>query len=317
MRSLSIFNSTIQIPDDSFNFLNYCTANGFETVTFIHSESNYAIAALRTLVDRVVRKPIIPIPFKDFLHAGFPVLPNSLPLIVSDDNVIESTRLSLAKLNRSDAIVCHIGSEQSCLDQYTTYLFPTNFVDVSSPDYLLGHFIFQFVGLLHLLECNDLISFIISSYPQMIDLIKKRSLSFITELSTVINERQHLLIIARCQEESFAKMLEYVLNATTNVMCSAIGGGELKHGPLALIDEHMPVLVLASNSENHLQPKLSNMTHQLTARKGLIGIIHTDVNEDLGRNAWLTLKIPSINPILQPLLLIPVALQLIEFTHNE
>ena len=42
--------------------------------------------------------------------------------------------------------------------------------------------------------------------------------------------------------------------------------GELKHGPLALIDEHLPVIFIMT--QDSLYPKVQNALAQVTARKG-------------------------------------------------
>src|SRR5690606_21579249 len=78
-------------------------------------------------------------------------------------------------------------------------------------------------------------------------------------------EKQHALFLGRGAMWSVAMEGALKLKEISYIHAEAYAAGELKHGPLALIDEEMPVIVVAPNSE--LLDKLqSNM--QVVARGG-------------------------------------------------
>ena len=86
--------------------------------------------------------------------------------------------------------------------------------------------------------------------------------------------------------------------------------GEMKHGPIALIDENMPVVVLA-NTSDVLEKVLSNM-QEVRARSGrLIAVTETD-NHQAQDLADLVIPVPACPPLLAPILL-TIPLQLLAY----
>jgi glucosamine--fructose-6-phosphate aminotransferase (isomerizing) len=86
--------------------------------------------------------------------------------------------------------------------------------------------------------------------------------------------------------------------------------GEMKHGPIALIDEKMPVVVLANNNKV-LEKVLSNM-QEVRARAGrLIAVTETDNALALNMSD-AALTVPACSPLLAPVVL-TVPLQLLAY----
>jgi glucosamine--fructose-6-phosphate aminotransferase (isomerizing) len=86
--------------------------------------------------------------------------------------------------------------------------------------------------------------------------------------------------------------------------------GEMKHGPIALIDEKMPVVVLANRNEV-LEKVLSNM-QEVRARSGKL-IVVTEADNALALNmSDAALTVPACPPLLAPVLL-TVPLQLLAY----
>jgi len=86
--------------------------------------------------------------------------------------------------------------------------------------------------------------------------------------------------------------------------------GEMKHGPIALIDENMPVVVLAPRSESY-EKTVSNM-EEVIARGGRVIALCTVGDEELEKKAETTIRIPSCTDDLAPVLL-AVPLQLLAY----
>jgi glucosamine--fructose-6-phosphate aminotransferase (isomerizing) len=85
---------------------------------------------------------------------------------------------------------------------------------------------------------------------------------------------------------------------------------EMKHGPIALIDERMPVVFLATRDAG-LDKVLSNMA-EVRARSGRILAIVTKGDEDVVRDAEKVYSIPPCHPLIAPLLSV-VPLQLLAY----
>ena len=83
--------------------------------------------------------------------------------------------------------------------------------------------------------------------------------------------------------------------------------GEMKHGPLALIEEGLPVIVIAPK-DRFFEKTLSN-TQEVIARGGKILFITDHKKELLNENIRFGVRLPSIGYLLSPILLtIPVQL---------
>ena len=86
--------------------------------------------------------------------------------------------------------------------------------------------------------------------------------------------------------------------------------GEMKHGPLALIEEGLPVIILAPK-DKYFQKTLSNM-QEVIARGGKILFITDNKKESLNENIRFGLRVPHLDSLLSPFLL-TVPLQLLSY----
>ena len=85
---------------------------------------------------------------------------------------------------------------------------------------------------------------------------------------------------------------------------------EMKHGPLALIDENMPVIFLAP-SKGHYEKVVSN-AQEIKARKGKIIAVVTENDTQMSSLADHTLEIPEVDEIFSPILSV-IPLQLLSY----
>ncbi len=85
---------------------------------------------------------------------------------------------------------------------------------------------------------------------------------------------------------------------------------EMKHGPIALIDENMPVFVLAVKDASH--EKIISNIQEVKARNGKVVAIVTRGDQTIGKMADQVIEIPECHPALAPLLAV-VPLQIISY----
>ncbi len=85
---------------------------------------------------------------------------------------------------------------------------------------------------------------------------------------------------------------------------------EMKHGPIALIDEHMPVVVVATR-ENSYDKIVSNI-QEVKARKGKVIAVVTEGDQVIGRMADYVLEVPEAATVFAPVLAV-VPLQLLSY----
>ncbi len=87
---------------------------------------------------------------------------------------------------------------------------------------------------------------------------------------------------------------------------------EMKHGPIALIDRQMPVVVIATDTEDVIYQKVISNIEEVRARGGNIIVIATQGNKDIRNLATEVIYVPKTNGFLTPLLNV-IPLQLLAY----
>jgi len=85
---------------------------------------------------------------------------------------------------------------------------------------------------------------------------------------------------------------------------------EMKHGPIALIDENMPAVFVAP--KDHVYSKVLSSMQEVRARGGRIIAVTSEGNGDLGRLVDHQLRVPASDPLLSPALTV-IPLQLLAY----
>lgn len=88
----------------------------------------------------------------------------------------------------------------------------------------------------------------------------------IERVSQYFANKQHALFLGRGEQYPIALEGALKLKEISYIHAEAYPSGELKHGPLALVDEEMPVIAVAPNNE--LLEKLKSNLHEVSARGG-------------------------------------------------
>jgi glucosamine--fructose-6-phosphate aminotransferase (isomerizing) len=94
------------------------------------------------------------------------------------------------------------------------------------------------------------------------------------------------------------------------VPCEAYPAGEMKHGPIAMIDKGTPVIFLAPNDQ-HRDKAISNMK-EVQARGAFLVVIHTEGDDEIAGLADVSIPIPAVPEVLSPLLTV-LPLQLLAY----
>ena len=111
---------------------------------------------------------------------------------------------------------------------------------------------------------------------------------------------------------NYPNALEGALKLKEISYIHAVGhpAGELKHGPIALINEDVPVVCIATNSS--IYPKIVSTIQEIRARGGVVIAIATEGNTEIQEYAQEVLYIPDIAAELSPLL-VAIPLQLLAY----
>ncbi|XP_024516322.1 glutamine--fructose-6-phosphate aminotransferase [isomerizing] 2 isoform X1 [Selaginella moellendorffii] len=132
------------------------------------------------------------------------------------------------------------------------------------------------------------------------------------ELAKLLTEEQSLLIFGRGY--NYATALEGALKVKEVALMHSEGilAGEMKHGPLALVDETLPIIVIATRDATF--SKQQSVIQQLRARKGRLIVICTkgDAEAVCPYGVSRVIEVPRVEDCLQPVINI-VPLQLLAY----
>jgi glucosamine--fructose-6-phosphate aminotransferase (isomerizing) len=137
------------------------------------------------------------------------------------------------------------------------------------------------------------------------------SKSLIEKLAERYYEAGNFIYIGRGNNYPIALEGALKLKEISYIHAEGYAGGELKHGPIALIDRHMPVVAIAPR-DPHYEKMLSNI-EEVKARQGRIIALGAPGDEKLARLADDYIPCPGIaDPALQAILTV-VPLQLLSY----
>lgn len=130
---------------------------------------------------------------------------------------------------------------------------------------------------------------------QALPLRIKESLALAKDIETLAEEfadKQHSLFLGRGSQYPIAMEGALKLKEISYIHAEAYAAGELKHGPLALIDAEMPIIVVAPN--NDLLEKLKSNVEEVRARGG---ILYVFADADTGFKSDETMRVMNLNHV--------------------
>ncbi|MDF3846391.1 glutamine--fructose-6-phosphate transaminase (isomerizing) [Pseudomonas citronellolis] len=132
----------------------------------------------------------------------------------------------------------------------------------------------------------------------------------VEKVGELFAEKHHTLFLGRGAQYPVAMEGALKLKEISYIHAEAYPAGELKHGPLALVDADMPVVTVAPNNE--LLEKLKSNLQEVRARGGEL-IVFAEANSGLGNGPGThVVSMPPIHDCLAPILY-TVPLQLLSY----
>jgi glutamine---fructose-6-phosphate transaminase (isomerizing) len=123
----------------------------------------------------------------------------------------------------------------------------------------------------------------------------------IAAVSEDLAKAQDILFLGRGPMYPLALEGALKLKEISYIHAEGYASGELKHGPIALIDAAVPVIVLAPR-DALFDKTVSNM-QEVMARHGKVVLISDAAGvEEAGSGAWKTLTLPEVAPLFAPIL---------------
>ncbi len=121
-------------------------------------------------------------------------------------------------------------------------------------------------------------------------------------ISNTFNEAKGSMFLGRGFSYPIALEGALKLKELSYIHAEGYPAGEMKHGPLALIEEGMPVVVLAPR-DNYYKKTISNMQEVIARGAKVLLITNKSKDEIISENIWETIEVETTNEDLLPFLL--------------
>lgn len=157
----------------------------------------------------------------------------------------------------------------------------------------------RFAGLLNELE----------DIPEKIDKILQQN-DKLKEIASIYKNVNNALYLGRGVSYPVALEGALKLKEISYIHAEGYPAAEMKHGPIALIDENMPVVVIATKDSSY--EKIVSNVQEVKARNGIVIAVVTEGDDTMEKMADHVIEIPATDPVLVSLLS-SVPLQLIAY----
>jgi len=132
----------------------------------------------------------------------------------------------------------------------------------------------------------------------------------IQEIASQLFKKKDFLYLGRGVNYPIALEGALKLKEISYIHAEGYPAGEMKHGPIALIDDNMPVVAIATNSRI-LEKVISNI-QEVKTRQGLVLALVTDGHQEIRRQADWVIELPEVEESISPLLNV-VPLQMLAY----
>jgi glucosamine--fructose-6-phosphate aminotransferase (isomerizing) len=129
-------------------------------------------------------------------------------------------------------------------------------------------------------------------------------------VAALLAEKDHCLYLGRGLQYPMALEGALKLKEVSYIHAEGYPAGEMKHGPIALIDERMPVVAIAP--QGPWSEKMASSLEETKARDGFVIAIGTEGDSEIAAKADAVLWIPRVLSWVEPLLVAPL-LQLLAY----
>ncbi|KAH7887007.1 hypothetical protein F5I97DRAFT_1872288 [Phlebopus sp. FC_14] len=282
--------------------------------------SYHSALATRAIFEELTEIPVSVELASDFLDRKTPIFRDDVCIFVSQSGETADTILALRYcLERGALCVGVVNTVGSTISRETHCGIHINAgpeVGVASTKAYTSQYIALMLMALQLSE--DRISFterrnaIIDGLRALPAQIKSvlDSDSSLRELATgVLANSRSLLLMGRGYQHATCLEGALKIKEISYMHSEGILAGELKHGPLALIDENMPVIIIMT--QDSLYPKVQSAFAQITARKAQPIVVCNEGDEGI-KEGVKTIRVPKTVDVLQGLLNI-IPLQLLSY----
>ena len=238
---------------------------------------------------------------------------DNLYVFVSQSGETADTYAALDLCNKNNMKTCSIVNViESSIARDANFVLPIHCgpeIGVASTKAFLGQMLVLYILCLKLSVLNkdlDKKTYVnkIKDLKNLPKLIEETLLteSKIQTISSTFTDAKGSMFLGRGFSYPIALEGALKLKELAYVHAEGYPAGEMKHGPLALIEDGMPVVVLAPR-DNYYQKTISNMQEVIARGAKVLLITNKSKDEVMSENIWQTIEVESTNDDLLPFLL--------------
>ncbi len=175
--------------------------------------------------------------------------------------------------------------------------------------YLLGLRLAELRGTIEPAQLAELVAEI-KRLPHRIDEVLASAGEPVARIADAYWQSEFFLYIGRHVGLPVALEGALKLKEISYIATDAYAAGEMKHGPIALLDDSTPVVCVATDSP--VLEKLESNIQEVRARGARVIAITTEGNERVAEHADAVIRLPAVNWMLQPMLAV-IPLQLLAY----
>ena len=238
---------------------------------------------------------------------------NTLYVFVSQSGETADTYAALDLCNKNNMKTCAVVNViESSIARDSNFVFPIHCgpeIGVASTKAFLGQILVLYILSLKLGSLRKEIDN--KSYQEKIKDLKnlpnliEETLLIDNDIQTIaatFNEAKGSMFLGRGFSYPIALEGALKLKELSYVHAEGYPAGEMKHGPLALIEEGIPVVVLAPR-DNYYKKTISNMQEVIARGAKVLLITNKSKDEIVSENIWETIEVETTNDDLLPFLL--------------
>lgn len=209
---------------------------------------------------------------------------------------------SMAHRISDGTILMHAGPE---IGVASTKAFTTTLTDLI----LLGMLLGQLRGRLTGDDSLELAG-ALAHLPELAGQVLAEGYNDYESLARLFHNREHFLFLGRGFNYPIALEGALKLKEISYIHAEGYPAGEMKHGPIALIDEDMPVLAIVT--QDNVYDKMISQIEQVRARDGIVIALINEGDEEVAGKSDHVLTIPKAHPLLTPIISV-IPLQLLAY----
>ena len=238
---------------------------------------------------------------------------DTLYIFVSQSGETADTYAALDLCNKNNMKTCAVVNViESSIARDSNFVLPIHCgpeIGVASTKAFLGQMLILYILTLKLSSLRKEVE--IKDYQQKIkdlnnlpNLIEDTLLidNHVQAIASTFNEAKGSMFLGRGFSYPIALEGALKLKELSYVHAEGYPAGEMKHGPLALIEEGMPVVVLAPR-DNYYKKTISNMQEVVARGAKVLLITNKSKDEVISENIWETIEVENTNNDLLPFLL--------------